>query len=251
MQMKDKVVIVAGSAIGIGKATVHCFAKEGAKVVAADISLEGATKVIDEIRESGHEGIAVKVDVTKLEDAEQMAETVLDQLGQIDVLVNVAGGAIAEKIGPFAQSDKDGWDRTIALNLYGTLNCTRAVVNHMIERRSGKIVNIASQAGILGQAGTADYAACKGGIIAFTKTLAKELAQYGITVNCVSPGIIGTDRVLGFPEEFKENILKFVHLGRLGKPEDVAKVMLFLASEAADYVTGQNCSVDGGTTLGY
>jgi NAD(P)-dependent dehydrogenase (short-subunit alcohol dehydrogenase family) len=251
MRMKDRVVIVAGSAMGIGKATVHRFATEGAKVVAADISLDGANKVIHEIRELGHDGMAVKVDVTKLEDAKQMSETVLAKLGQIDVLLNVAGGAVGEKIGPFGQSDKDGWDKTIALNLYGTFNCTRAIINHMIDRRKGKIVNMASQAGILGQGGTADYAACKGGIIAFTKSPAKEVAPYGITVNCVSPGIIGTERVLGFPEAFKKNVLQHVHLGRLGTPEDVANVLFFLASEDADYITGQNYSVDGGTTLGY
>ncbi len=251
MNIKDRVAIVTGSATGIGRRTALRLAREGAKVVIADIDIAGANKVADEIKGLGHEAIALKVDVTSLDEANQMAKTTLDKFGQIDILANIAGGAIPGKIGPFSQSVKEVWDRIIGLNLYGTFTCSRAVINHMIERRSGKIVNVASVAGIVGQANTADYAAAKGGIIAFTKSLAKEVAQYGINVNCVSPAFTGTERVLSMPEEFLQKQIKMIHLGRYGKPEEIANVIVFLASDEASFVTGANYVVDGGITLSY
>jgi NAD(P)-dependent dehydrogenase (short-subunit alcohol dehydrogenase family) len=197
MIIKDWVAIVTGGASGIGRQTCLRMAKEGAKVVIADKNLQGAQKVVDEIKAMGqNEVIAIEVDITNLDEANRMAGATLDKFGQIDIMANIAGGAIPDKIGPFAQSSKEVWERIMALNLYGTFNCTRAVINHMIERRSGKIVNIASVAGIVGQGNTADYAAAKGGIIAFTKSLAKEVARYNINVNCVSPAFTGTERVL-------------------------------------------------------
>lgn len=250
-RFRNKVAIVTGGASGIARATSYILASEGAKVAIADINLEGANKVADEIKASGGETLALKVDITSLEEANQLARTVLDKYGQIDILANIAGGAIPGKIGPFCESVKEVWDRIFGLNLYGTLNCCRAVVNHMMERRSGKIVNVASVAGMIGQANTADYAAAKGGIIAFTKSLAKELAPYGINVNCASPGTIGTQRVLSFPEDMKKRIVEAVHLGRLGRPEEVANVLVFLASDEASFVTGANYVVDGGVTLSY
>ena len=251
MNIKDWVAIVTGSATGIGRRTALRLAREGAKVIIADIDIAGANKVADEIKALGREAIALKVDVTSLDEANQMAKTTLDKFGQIDILANIAGGAIPGKIGPFSQSVKEVWDRIIGLNLYGTFTCSRAVINHMIERRSGKIVNVASVAGIVGQANTADYAAAKGGIIAFTKSLAKEVAQYGINVNCVSPAFTGTERVLSMPEEFLQKQIKMIHLGRYGKPEEIANVIVFLASDEASFVTGANYVVDGGITLSY
>lgn len=251
MNIKDQVAIVTGGAIGIGRQTALRLAREGAKVVIADINIDGANKVAEEIKALGQEVIALKVDITSLDEANQMARATLDKFGQIDILGNIAGGAIPGKIGPFSQSVKEVWDRIIGLNLYGTFTCTRAVINHMIERRSGKIVNIASVAGIVGQANTADYAAAKGGIIAFTKSLAKEVAQYGINVNCVSPAVTGTERVLSMPEEFLQKQIKMIHLGRYGKPEEIANVIVFLASDEAGFVTGANYVVDGGITLSY
>lgn len=251
MNIKDQVAIVTGGAIGIGRQTALRLAREGAKVVIADINIDGANKVAEEIKALGQEVIALKVDITSLDEANQMAKATLDKFGQIDILGNIAGGAIPGKIGPFSQSVKEVWDRIIGLNLYGTFTCTRAVINHMIERRSGKIVNIASVAGIVGQANTADYAAAKGGIIAFTKSLAKEVAQYGINVNCVSPAFTGTERVLSMPEEFLQKQIKMIHLGRYGKPEEIANVIVFLASDEAGFVTGANYVVDGGITLSY
>ncbi len=251
MNIKDQVAIVTGGATGIGRQTALRLAREGAKVVIADINIDGANKVAEEIKALGQEAIALKVDITSLDEANQMAKATLDKFGQIDILGNIAGGAIPGKIGPFSQSVKEVWDRIIGLNLYGTFTCTRAVINHMIERRSGKIVNIASVAGIVGQANTADYAAAKGGIIAFTKSLAKEVAQYGINVNCVSPAFTGTERVLSMPEEFLQKQIKMIHLGRYGKPEEIANVIVFLASDEAGFVTGANYVVDGGITLSY
>ena len=251
MNIKDQVAIVTGGATGIGQQTALRLAREGAKVVIADINIDGANKVAEEIKALGQEVIALKVDITSLDEANQMAKATLDKFGQIDILGNIAGGAIPGKIGPFSQSVKEVWDRIIGLNLYGTFTCTRAVINHMIERRSGKIVNIASVAGIVGQANTADYAAAKGGIIAFTKSLAKEVAQYGINVNCVSPAFTGTERVLSMPEEFLQKQIKMIHLGRYGKPEEIANVIVFLASDEAGFVTGANYVVDGGITLSY
>lgn len=251
MNIKDQVAIVTGGAIGIGRQTALRLAREGAKVVIADINIDGANKVAEEIKALGQEAIALKVDITSLDEANRMAKATLDKFGQIDILGNIAGGAIPGKIGPFSQSVKEVWDRIIGLNLYGTFTCTRAVINHMIERRSGKIVNIASVAGIVGQTNTADYAAAKGGIIAFTKSLAKEVAQYGINVNCVSPAFTGTERVLSMPEEFLQKQIKMIHLGRYGKPEEIANVIVFLASDEAGFVTGANYVVDGGITLSY
>jgi len=251
VNIKDQVAIVTGGATGIGQQTALRLAREGAKVVIADINIDGANKVAEEIKALGQEVIALKVDITSLDEANQMAKATLDKFGQIDILGNIAGGAIPGKIGPFSQSVKEVWDRIIGLNLYGTFTCTRAVINHMIERRSGKIVNIASVAGIVGQANTADYAAAKGGIIAFTKSLAKEVAQYGINVNCVSPAFTGTERVLSMPEEFLQKQIKMIHLGRYGKPEEIANVIVFLASDEAGFVTGANYVVDGGITLSY
>jgi len=250
MRLKDKVAIVTGGANGIGQATCQRLAREGAKIVVVDIDIEKANKVVDEIKSLGYEAIAVKVDITKIDEANQMAKATLDNFGKIDILVNVAGGAIREQLVPFSQSSKEFWDRTINLNLYGALNCTRAVINHMIQRRSGKIVSFASDAGTFGQQLAVDYGAAKGGIIAFTKGLAKEVAKNGINVNCISPGVTGTARVLSFPKEAVESSIKGIYLGRLGKPEELADAVLFLVSDEASFITGVNLPVDGGLTLG-
>ena len=249
--LKGKVAIVTGSAGGIGGATVRRFAEEGCKVVVTDILGDKLDNLVEELKNSGAETIAIKADITNLQEAEAVAQAAIDRFGQIDILANVVGGAIGAEIGPFADSRKEVWDKIINLNLYGAINCTRAVVNHMIERRSGKIVSIASIAGMFGQSGTADYSAAKAGIIGFTKALAKELGQYGINVNAISPGIIGTARVLAFPEDFKQNIIQRVFLKRLGKPEDIANLIAFLASDEAGYITGETIVVDGGVSLGF
>jgi 2-hydroxycyclohexanecarboxyl-CoA dehydrogenase len=191
------------------------------------------------------------MDVTSPDEAEQLAKTTLNKYGQIDILAHIAGGSIPEQWGPFSQSKKEFWERIFNLNLYGPLNCCRAVVNHMIERRYGKIVIIASCAGVSGQALTADYSAAKGGLIPFTRALAKEVGKYGINVNCISPGPIPSPRVLNIAGDYQQKILNAVYLGRYGKPEEVANVVVFLASDEASFVHGANWTVDGGVTLGY
>ncbi len=251
MQIKGWVAIVTGGASGIGRETALRLSREGAKVAIIDINLDGANKVADEISAAGGESLALKTDITNLDEAHRMAKAVLGKFGQVDILANIAGGAFPSKMGSFAQSDRQVWDLNINLNLFGTFNCTRAVVNHMMERKKGRIVNIASVAGMVGQATTADYAAAKGGIIAFTKSLAKELAPYGINVNCVSPAITGTERVRSMPKDFLQRQIDTIHLHRFGEPEEIANVVVFLASDEASFVTGANYVADGGITLSY
>ncbi len=249
--LKGKVVIITGGAGGIGTATTRRFAREGCKIVVTDILGDKLNEAVEELKKSGCQVIGVKADITDLSEAETVAKAAVDEFGRIDILANVAGGAIGAEIGPFANSREEVWNKIIDLNLYGAMNCTRAVINHMIKQKSGKVVSIASVAGMFGQSGTADYSAAKAGIIGFTKALAKEVGQYGINANAVSPGIIGTDRVLAFPEEFKQNFVQKIFLKRLGKPEDIANAMAFLASDEAGYITGETIIVDGGVTLGF
>ena len=254
MRLRHKVAIITGGGSGIGRETCRLFAREGAKTIIADLIIEEASKVADELKAQGHQALAMKVDVTNLDQANQLAGAVLDKFGQIDILANIAGGsagpAIKTKLGLFAESTKERWEDMIHLNLYGTFNCTRAVINHMIERRGGKIVSFASTAGMIGMQRGAEYSAAKGGIIAFTKALAKEVARYGINVNCISPGVIGSPRVQGLNKDMIQQWQEGIPLGRLGKPEEVASVVLFLSSDEASYVTGENITVAGGLPLG-
>lgn len=251
MNVKGRVAVVTGGASGIGRETALRLAREGAKVALVDKNLEGANKVAEEIRALGGEALALETDITNLDEAHKMAKAVLDKFGQVDILANIAGGAFPSKMGSFAQSNREIWDLNINLNLFGTFNCTHAIVNHMMERKKGRIVNIASVAGMVGQATTADYAAAKGGIIAFTKSMAKELAPYGINVNCVSPAMTGTERVRSMPKDFLQKQIDYIHLHRYGQPEEIANVVVFLASDEASFVTGANYVADGGITLSY
>ena len=254
MRLKDKVAIVTGGGSGIGRETSRLFAREGARTIIADLIIKEASKVADELQVQGHQALAIKVDVTNLEQVNRLAGDVLDKFGQIDILANIAGGsagpAIKTKHGLFAESTKERWEDMISLNLFGTFNCTRAVINHMIERQSGKIVSFASTAGTVGMQRAVEYSAAKGGIIAFTKALAKEVARYGINVNCISPGIIGSPRVRGMNKDMVQQWEEGIPLGRLGEPEEVASVVLFLSSDEASYITGENITVAGGLPLG-
>lgn len=246
--------IVTGGGGGIGRATCRLLAAEGATVVVADLMAKSCKESASELLANGHSAVAITTDVTDLSQTNALIEAAVSRFGGVDILANVAGGSagpvIHSKHGLFADSTKERWDEILALNLYGTLNCTRAVINHMIERGWGKVVNVASTAGILGMRKAAEYSAAKGGVLSFTKTLAKELAEHGINVNCVSPGVIGTERVRQMPPDMVQGWLEGIPQRRLGTPEEVARTVLFLASSDADYITGENISVAGGMTLG-
>ncbi len=245
---------MTGGAGAIGGEITRLLAREGARVVVAEINLEEARKIVSEITASGNTALAVKVDTTKKDETKRLAEAALDNFGQIDILVNVAGGStgpsIKTKLDLFAQSDEYRGDEILGLNLLGTINCTRAIINHMIERRSGNIVSISSTSGVIGMIKGVEYSAAKAGIIGFTRALAKEVASYGIKVNCVSPGIVGTPRVIAMAREMIKEWEKGIKLGRLARPKEIASVVLFLASDESSYITGQNIVVDGGLSLG-
>lgn len=254
MRLKDKVAIVTGGAGGIGRETCELFTREGARLLIAEVDLDAAKNIAEELTEKGYKTKTAKVDVRNLNDAKQLAETAIDIFGHIDILVNVVGGSagvfLETKHSIFAKSSPERWKEIIDLNLFGTLNCTHAVINHMIERRSGKIINLSSIAGMIGMQKAAEYSAVKAGVIGFTKALAKEVAPYGINVNCVSPGVIGTLRVRNMPKESVDSWLDGIPFGRLGEPKEVANAILFLALNESDYITGANIPVTGGQTLG-
>jgi 3-oxoacyl-[acyl-carrier protein] reductase len=253
MRLKDKVAIVVGGSNGIGKATSQTLAREGAKVVIADLDIEGANKLANELGGKKFPTIAIKVDMTNPNEVNQMVETALEKFGQIDILANVAGGSsgkyIRDKSLPFRESIKEEWDRIIDINLTGPRNCTRAVINHMLKRRYGKIINFSSIFGMIGSPNSVDYASAKAGIIGFTKSLAVEVSPYGINVNCISPGVVGTERVYAFNKEPLEKMIQGVKFGRVATPEEIAYVVLFLASDESSYITGENIPVVGGKDL--
>jgi 3-oxoacyl-[acyl-carrier protein] reductase len=254
MKLKDKVAIIVGGASGIGKATSYLFAREGARVIIADMDIESAQKVAVDLNSQGYSAVAVKVDMTKPADTERMAQESLDKFGRIDILANIAGGSrgrfIRDTIGPFSESTKEEWDRIIDINLTGPRNCIRAVVNPMIGRKYGKIINLSSLAGLVGGNNACDYSAAKSALIGFTKSLAIELSPLGINVNCVAPGIIGTERVRALLPEERKKLIEGSKLGRMGTPEEIANVILFLASDESSYITGETIPVTGGNDLG-
>jgi 2-hydroxycyclohexanecarboxyl-CoA dehydrogenase len=248
-RLKDQVAIVTGSAQGIGRAIAERLAAEGAKVAIADIQEEAARKTADEIQASGGISLAVKLDVTSLDSATSVVATVGRELGPIAILVNNAGW---DKLEPFVESTPETWDRVIAINFRGPLNLCKAVVPGMQARGAGKIVSIASDAGRVGSLGEAVYSGCKGGIIAFSKTLAREVARNHINVNVVCPGPTNTallHGVMGDRPKVLEAMQRGIPMRRLGEPQDLAGAVAFFASSDADYITGQVISVSGGLTM--
>ncbi|HET7421639.1 MAG TPA: SDR family NAD(P)-dependent oxidoreductase [Candidatus Dormibacteraeota bacterium] len=241
----DRIAIVTGAASGIGRATALGLAREGATVVVADIDEAGAGRVANEIG-NAH---ARRVDVTDAEQARTLAGTVVRELGRIDILVSNAGW---DRAMPFVETDEAFWDRVIAINYRGHLAMTHAVVPHMIERGWGRIVTVASDAGRVGSTGEVVYSGAKGAVIAFTKGLAREVARHGVNVNCVAPGLTDTPLLAGMTEgaeKLMAAIVRSIPLGRVGRPEEVARAILFFASPDADYITGQTLSVNGGLTM--
>jgi len=246
MRLKDKVALVTGGARGIGREIALLLAKEGADLVIADVNMAEAEKTSRDIESLGRKSLALQLDITSYDLVEEAMNKILDKFGRIDILVNNAGITKDNLLLRMSQAE---WDAVLNVNLKGTFNCTRAVSRLMIKQRSGKIINIASIIGIIGNVGQANYAASKAGIIALTKTAARELASRNINVNAVAPGFIQTEMTAKLPEELKEKMLAQIPLGKLGSPEDVAKLCLFLASSDADYITGQVVVIDGGMVM--
>jgi len=243
MKLKSKVALVTGAAQGIGKAVAVLLARNGADVIVSDVNLEKAEETAKEIETMGQRAMAIKVDVANSGDVERMVETVMGSFGRIDILVNNAGIARDRLILRMTEED---WNAVLDINLKGTFNCTKAIVKHMSKQRSGKIVNIASVVGEMGNAGQANYSASKAGVIGLTKTVAREFAQRGINVNAIAPGYIQTPMTDVLPEKAKEELKRMIPLERLGQPEDVAEAVLFLVSEASNYITGHVLNVNGG-----
>jgi NAD(P)-dependent dehydrogenase (short-subunit alcohol dehydrogenase family) len=252
MSLKDKVALVTGAGSGIGEAIALNLAKEGASLAIADINADLAQKVSARINEMGGKAIAIQVDVSDFADAELMAKQAQEELGDVDILVNNAGGTPSGvKLSPLAEKPESDWDAMIALNLKSVYNCCHALIGRMIERRCGKIVNIASVGGMVGISWSTDYSAAKAGVIGLTKALAKELAEYGINVNSVSPGPIATQLFLEIATEAqKERYNTLTGFNRIGRPEEIAYMVTFLASDKANFITGQNHAVGGLRDLG-
>lgn len=248
-RLHNQVALVTGAAQGIGRAIAMRLADEGAKVAIGDIQTDVARRTAEEIKAGGGAALAVKLDVTSLNEAIAAADSVEREFGPIDILVNNAGW---DKLEPFIESEPETWDRVIAINYRGLLNCCKAIVPRMQARNHGKIVSIASDAGRVGSSGEAVYAGCKAGIIAFSKTLAREVARNGINVNVVCPGPTETALLKGVMEnqpKVLEAMKRGIPMRRLGKPEDLAGAVAFFASPDADYATGQVLSISGGLTM--
>ena len=247
-----KTVVVTGGGGGIGGATCRRFAREGARVAVFDLNLEAAQKVAAQIRGDGGQATAFRCDITDRASVDAAVQAAGQQLGPIDVLVNNAGWDVFR---PFTKTEPAQWDKLIAVNLVGALHMHHAVLPGMAARKAGRIVNIASDAARVGSSGEAVYAACKGGLVALSKTLAREHARHGITVNVVCPG--PTDTALfadykegaGNPEKLVEAFTRSIPLGRIGQPDDLPGAIVFFASDDAAFITGQVLSVSGGLTM--
>jgi len=250
--LKGKVAVVTGARRGMGRTHALALAKAGAKVAVADISLEECQRVVEEIAKQGGEAMAIKCDVSKKKEVDEMVKKIVKEFGKIDILVNNAG--IAQFV-PFLEMTEEEWDRTLDINLKGYFLCAQACVKEMVKQKSGVIVNIASVA--MGQQGVGmsnivHYCASKGGIAGMTEALAVELAPYNIRVNAISPGMIETPMISSIKQDSKtvEAMLAKVPMRRVGKPEEVSNLVLFLASEVSSYMTGSTVIIDGGWLAG-
>jgi 3-oxoacyl-[acyl-carrier protein] reductase len=243
----NKVALVTGSSRGIGRAIALELAKRGFSVVINnDEKPQEKIEVMNEIKKIGQRAIYIQVDVSDPDQVEEMIKKILNEFGRIDILINNAGVVMDKKL---ENMNIVQWNRVISVNLTGTFNCTKSVIKYMKEQGGGKIINIASVVGEIGNFGQSNYAASKGGVIAFTKTVAKEYAKDGILVNAVAPGFINTKILQNIPERVMQKIIDQIPLGRLGAPEEVAKLVCFLASDDANYITGQVININGGVYM--
>lgn len=248
MKLKNKVAIITGSSRGIGKAIATAMAKEGAKVVITSRHLPEADKTAKEIQKLGGQAMAIKCDVSKKNEIEKMVSETVKKFGQLDILVNNAGIVSFDS---FLELKEEDWDKVLAIDLKGTFLCSQVAVKQMVKQeKGGKIINIASVAGFVGFPRLAHYCSAKGGIIELTKEMAVELAKYKININAIGPGVIETAMTKGLLQDpkSKQDLLSRIPLNRIGQPKDIAPLAVFLASEDADYITGQTIFVDGGWT---
>jgi len=244
--LEGKLALITGGARGIGREIAMLFAKQGANIAICDVNMEEAEKTSKEIESLGRQSLAFKVDVTSSNQVQEMVDKILDKFNKIDILINNAG---ITKDNLLLRMSEEEWDKVIAVNLKGTFICTKLVSKVMLKQRFGKIVNLASIIGITGNAGQANYAASKAGIIGLTKSVAKELASRSICVNAIAPGFIKTDMTAKLPEDVQKKMLAVIPLARFGEAKDVADLALFLSSESSSYITGQVIQVDGGMVM--
>ena len=245
MNFDGKSIVVTGAASGIGRATAQAFAKAGGQVILADLSIDKGEEAATQLRAAKLKAIFLPLDVASDESIANFKKEAL-ALGDVHVIANVAGYGKAQ---PFVENTPDFWERVIDVNLIGPIKLIRALLDPMIARRSGKIVNVASDAGRNGSSGETVYSGAKGGLIAFSKGLAREMARYSINVNCVCPGPTETPMLMALPENHLEAFKRAIPFRRFGRPSEIADAILFLASDRASYITGQTLSVSGGLTM--
>jgi 2-hydroxycyclohexanecarboxyl-CoA dehydrogenase len=246
MRLDGKIALITGGASGIGRATVMEFARNGAHVICADINESRAAELAREAADAKLSVSSVGVDLGDPKSARRCAADVIARHGRVDLLINAAGW---NDIQPFTENTPDYMDKVIAINLGGPVHLTQALLPPMIEAKRGKIVNVSSDAGRVGSGGETVYAAAKGGVIAFTKSLAREVARYAINVNCICPGPTDTPMLATRPEKLREAFVKAIPFRRFAKPEEIADAVLFFSSARSDYITGQVLSVSGGLTF--
>ena len=246
MELLGKVSVVTGGIQGIGRAIALTLATRGSDVAVIDVKDEGSAELLSELKDLGRKSLFAKANIAVLSEVEAAAKSILDSLGKIDILVNNAG---ITRDALLVRMEEKSWDSVIEVNLKGTFNCTRVFLKEMLRHRYGKIINVASVVGIMGNAGQSNYAASKAGVIALAKSVAKEVASRNITVNAVAPGFIDTAMTRVLSAEAKASLMSNVPLGRMGSPEDVANAVAFLASDSASYITGQTIHVDGGMLM--
>jgi 3-oxoacyl-[acyl-carrier protein] reductase len=247
MLLENKITMVTGAGRGIGKEIAMLFAKEGSDLAICDVNEEILAEAKADIeKETGRKVFTGKVDVTNADEVGNFVKKTLDNFGSLDILVNNAG---ITKDNLVMRMSEEEWDAVLGVNLKGAFNCIKAVTRPMMKARSGKIVNMASIIGVMGNAGQANYAASKGGLIALTKSVAKELGSRNINVNAIAPGFIQTDMTDKLGEDTRDKLLSLIPLGRMGDTQDVAKLALFLASDSSSYITGQVIKVDGGMVM--